>query len=357
MRWTNQSRMRRRQQRERKQNEDESDGISKIAKQPTNTTTQQSNLLLVCAIALFLFYYFHALRTHHGGVSSSQSISTTLRGGSDNILSIQKKERRTIAIGDIHGDKDALVHALQLANLVDITDGNTWNGGTDIAVQIGDLLNKAEQRDLDTLLYIINIEKQAREAGGGLVVTVGDHDLHNLPKIWHENELLKKEPFPTWMMQVIYIREKTLFVHGSLSRKVFEEDIYKNADGGSIDEMNKEAQAWLAGKGTKPKWLGRGDGPIWSRLYSDKASDEHSNCDELSQLLKELEVDRMIVGHTVRRDGISSICNDKVWRIDVGLSKTESRAGKIGASEVLELSKGGAVATILSTDVKLNSWK
>ena len=73
--------------------------------------------------------------------------------------------------------------------------------------------------------------------------------------------------------------------------------------------------------------------------------------------MKELEVDRMIVGHTVRRDGISSICTDKVWRIDVGLSKTESRAGKIGASEILQLSKGGAVATILSTDVKLNSWK
>ena len=73
--------------------------------------------------------------------------------------------------------------------------------------------------------------------------------------------------------------------------------------------------------------------------------------------MNELSVDRMIVGHTVKKDGITSICNKNVWRIDVGLSQTETRAGKIGASEVLEISQGGTVVTILSTDIKLKSWK
>ena len=149
--------------------------------------------------------------------------------------------------------------------------------------------------------------------------------------------------------------DRTLFVHGSLSKRVFE-----GAIGGSIESMNREAEAWLAGTGEKPKWIGRGDGPVWSRLYSDKASDEEhpqKYCEELSQLLNELSVDRMIVGHTVKKDGITSICNENVWRIDVGLSQTETRAGKIGASEVLEISQGGTVVTILSTDIKLKSWK
>jgi len=61
--------------------------------------------------------------------------------------------------------------------------------------------------------------------------------------------------------------------------------------------------------------------------------------------------------YELRHEGISSICNEKVWRIDVGLSRTESRAGKLGASEVLELSHGGNTVKVLSTDVKLRTWK
>jgi len=272
-----------------------------------------------------------------------------------------RKSRRTIAVGDIHGDKDALARALQLANLVDTVDGTvTWIGGSDILVQIGDLLNKAEKRDEDTLSYFADIELQARAAGGIVAVTAGDHDLHNAPKLWKEMEQLKTDPFPSWM-HAAYVVDRTLFVHGSLSKTVFD-DAADDADAGSggsfVERMNAAAEAWLAGKGEKPAWIGRGDGPIWSRLYSsDNASNEHPHhCDELTRLLNELSVDRMVIGHTVRREGISSICNGQAWRIDVGLSRTESRAGKIGASEVLELSNGGSVVNILSTDAKLPSW-
>ena len=29
----------------------------------------------------------------------------------------------------------------------------------------------------------------------------------------------------------------------------------------------------------------------------------------------------MVVGHTVQREGITSACDEKVWRIDVGLAR------------------------------------
>jgi hypothetical protein len=41
---------------------------------------------------------------------------------------------------------------------------------------------------------------------------------------------------------------------------------------------------------------------------------------------------RMVVGHTVQRGGITSACDDRVWRIDVGLSRFYG-----GDTEVLEI--------------------
>jgi len=325
--------------------------------QSKRITRRSSTLLIAAIVGIVLFFVVVccALRSlgiiDVGPTSPLQETLSLLRGA----VRDAEKKRRVIAVGDIHGDKDALVRALQLANVVNPDDGGvTWIGGSDIVVQIGDLLNKAEQRDEETLAYMTEIERQARAAGGAVVVTVGDHDLHNAPKLWHEMHP-ENDPFPSWITAA-YEVDRTLFVHGSLSKIILE-----NAGGGSLEAMIRDAGAWLSGttgENKKPKWIGRGDGPIWSRLYSDKASDEHPHCDDdLFPLLNYLSVDRMVVGHTVRREGISSICNGKVWRIDVGLSKTESRAGNIGASEVLELREGGKVATILSTDVKLKSWK
>ena len=315
-------------------------------------------LFFVCS-ALGWLRVWETPSFHHSSLPNNNTHIPPLRGKSgtnsdtsqlteSDSTNQQERQRRVIAIGDIHGDKDALVRALQLAKVVDAQDPMVWIGGNDIVVQIGDLLNKAEQRDIDTLLYISNIEEKSRAAGGSIVVTVGDHDLHNVPKIW-KDIVSPNKPFPTWM-HVVYIVDKTLFVHGSLSEAAI-------GRAGSIKDMNDQAEAWLSGKGAKPNWIGRGDGPVWSRLYSDKGSDEHPQCEQLSRLLvNDLALKRIIVGHTVRREGISSICNGEVWRIDVGLSKTESRAGKILASEVLELSNNGEVVTVLKTDVKLKSW-
>jgi hypothetical protein len=121
--------------------------------------------------------------------------------------------------------------------------------------------------------------------------------------------------------------------------------------------MNSEAQAWFAGNGNKPKWIARGDGPIWSRLYSDKMSDESPHCDELLQLLNELSFDKMVVGHTVKRQGISLVCNNQVWRIDVGLSRTETRAGRIGASQVLELQSNSTMIFYSARQEMIDTFK
>ena len=75
------------------------------------------------------------------------------------------------------------------------------------------------------------------------------------------------------------------------------------------------------------------EGPIWSRHYSDEP--DESDCLLLTEVLERLNARRMVVGHTVHDEGISPACQDKVWRIDVGLS-----AHYGGELSVLEIQDG-----------------
>jgi hypothetical protein len=61
-------------------------------------------------------------------------------------------------------------------------------------------------------------------------------------------------------------------------------------------------------------------GPLWSRAYADGVPSA-SACKELATVLDWLSAKRLVVGHTVQKQGVNSACDAKVWRIDVGLSR------------------------------------
>jgi hypothetical protein len=84
---------------------------------------------------------------------------------------------RIVAIGDIHGDFDAFVAVLKDAGLV---DGNgRWSGGTATFVQTGDFTDRGPNvRAVMDLL--IDLESQAKAAGGRVVVLLGNHEIMNL---------------------------------------------------------------------------------------------------------------------------------------------------------------------------------
>jgi len=71
--------------------------------------------------------------------------------------------------------------------------------------------------------------------------------------------------------------------------------------------------------GRIPAILDSESAPIWSREYSDGVPSARA-CDDLGAALQSLRAKRMVVGHTVQSDGITSGCNERVWRIDVGLA-------------------------------------
>lgn len=87
----------------------------------------------------------------------------------------------------------------------------------------------------------------------------------------------------------------------------------------------------MKGQGALPAIMQREDAPIWLRAYSEGDPDA-ATCATLHKVLVKLHVKRMVVGHSVQKDGITSACNGQVWRIDVGLSDFYG-----GPTQVLEV--------------------
>jgi hypothetical protein len=108
-----------------------------------------------------------------------------------------------------------------------------------------------------------------------------------------------------------------------------------------IDRINAEVSAWLRGEVPPPPWVRGADSPTWTRLYSRNVDD--ASCAVLDETLALLNARRMIVAHTVHREGVTSYCDDRVWVIDAGQS-----AHYGGPVEVLEIR--GDVITVLRRD-------
>ena len=108
-----------------------------------------------------------------------------------------------------------------------------------------------------------------------------------------------------------------------------------------IERLNQETRRWLRKeRECPPTMLFPTEGPIWSRHYSYET--DESDCQMLAEVLERLGARRMVVSHTVQEEGITSACQEMVWRIDVGLS-----AHYGGKLEVLEI-RDGQIRTLES---------
>ncbi len=84
---------------------------------------------------------------------------------------------RVVAVGDVHGDLDALVSILQEAGIID--DQRRWAGGNATLVQTGDILDRG-MKDRQVMDLLMELEKQASKGGGRLVVLLGNHEMMNM---------------------------------------------------------------------------------------------------------------------------------------------------------------------------------
>jgi hypothetical protein len=253
--------------------------------------------------------------------------------------------RRVLSFGDVHGDYD-VTHALLLGLGVIDNDAH-WAGGDLVVVQVGDQLDRGDgERAILDLFERLADEAQA--AGGGFFALLGNHEVMNAlldfryvtPGGWadfadiphaSDDALLAQYPpdqrgrvaafrpggpYAKRLAQrnTVMVVDRTLFVHGGL------EPAHLSGSGG-LAGLNGEVQRWLLGEsGEVPAVVTASDGPFWSRLYAGATTGEDAACATLTEVLRAVNVDRMVVGHTVQRNGISAACDSRVWRVDVGLA-------------------------------------
>jgi hypothetical protein len=272
---------------------------------------------------------------------------------------------RLVALGDLHGDLEATRGALRLAGAIDESD--KWIGGELVVVQTGDQLDRGDDEQA-ILELLARLQHEAAAAGGAIHLLNGNHEFMNAlgdlryvtpggfadftdapgvdPSRPELAKIMAKAPEQArarvaafwpgqpWAKElakrnVILVVGDSVFVHGGVTP----------AWAGRIEAVNDEARAWLAGeRSAPPAAITDNDGPVWSRHYSAEPNAE--DCAMLEQALETIGAARMVVGHTVHTEGITSACGQKVWMIDVGMA---SHYG--GPTQVLEI-RGDRVSVL-----------
>jgi hypothetical protein len=249
---------------------------------------------------------------------------------------------RLVAIGDLHGDFEATRAVLRLAGATDAQD--RWIGKDLMVVQTGDQLDRGDgERKILELLE--RLQAEAKAAGGALHVLNGNHELMNaagdlryvtaggfvdfadVPGVDVSDPRASRVPEPMRgrflafspggpyarklaERPVILVVGETVFVHGGL----LPEHVRRG-----LDAINGEVQRWLRGEGEiSPDILQDDASPVWTRKYCENP--RPADCQVLRETLAAVPARRLVVGHTVHKEGVLSACDGAVWCIDVGMA-------------------------------------
>ncbi|MDH5673312.1 MAG: metallophosphoesterase [Myxococcales bacterium] len=265
--------------------------------------------------------------------------------------------RRVVVVGDLHADIDVTREVFQLAGATD-ADG-TWIGGALTVVQLGDMIGRSDDDRL-VLDFIFDVRERAAAAGGAVRPLIGNHEVM-AGRV--DNQAVGLAPFAAFegidgldlddpRLQILAPEQRargaalmaggpyakrlaafptvlklgaTVFVHGGV--------VPRWAEYG-IDRVNEEVRQWLQGDTLEPdSSLGVDDGDrvMWTRQFSSLV--DAGDCAVLEQSLAILGARRMVVAHTVHGE-ITSYCDEKVWVIDVGMSR--AYGGDIQLLEIVD---------------------
>jgi hypothetical protein len=304
-------------------------------------------------------------------------------------LGVYPSVDKIIAIGDIHGDFDALVTALYKAKIID-EDGNWWNennvNSNTIVIQLGDLLDRGGRDDgvdsdnykeeIDILQFIehLNDKNNAGRCGSAFITLLGNHEIMNLMGDYRyvsqsamkgmggdegRRELFKPGgPISKHLGCTCHGICKIgdwIFVHGGILPKHIKNPEF------TIGKFNKLVRDILMGNKVKEltpnvkelnpnvKELNKDekelifgtDGLFWTRELSDQ---NKPNCAAAKKSLEMMNGSSssggIVVGHTIQTDGINGQCDNRVWRIDSGMSQAFGGNNK-NKIEVLKIDNNG----------------
>ena len=248
-------------------------------------------------------------------------------------------KRRVIVIGDLHGDWNSTVNCLYRAGV--ITKELRWVGGDTVVIQMGDQVDRGgrgynindENSDLAIINLFADLHLQAMRANGGVYSLIGNHELMNvmgnftytsplgLKEYGGKNgryQLFKPGGYIAQLLSnrnVIMKIGDWLFVHGGINHNII--------NNYSIQSINKLMKIYLLGykkleNNDKFKRLFLEEHSLlWNREFAE----DNVNCNNVMKSLKILKSKFMVIGHTPQQNGINSVCNNRLWRVDTGMSQ------------------------------------
>ncbi|KAK4533157.1 hypothetical protein CCYA_CCYA15G4014 [Cyanidiococcus yangmingshanensis] len=85
--------------------------------------------------------------------------------------------RRLVALGDVHGDLNALKKCLRLADVINERD--EWTGADTVVVQVGDIFDRGDA-ERAVLHFLDALDRLAHGSGGAVYRLLGNHEIMNV---------------------------------------------------------------------------------------------------------------------------------------------------------------------------------
>ena len=260
-----------------------------------------------------------------------------------------KIPEKIVVIGDIHADYETLIKTLQYAGL--INKKLEWVGKKTHLVVIGDLVdgkNRVGDWTNDSDIRVINfLEKlmsSANKVGGKVVILLGNHEFMNMAgnfsysglkgikEMGGENGRSKyfrgefKQFAKKCYLAVQY--DDWIFCHAGIAPEISKKY--------SIHDLNTLLLLYLDNKmndSIKNRFVEIISG-MHGILTTREFGVDEVDCARLNKTLTNYRANHMVVGHTVQKH-INSLCNHKLWRVDVGLSRAFGENNKKRISSLL----------------------
>ena len=250
-------------------------------------------------------------------------------------LGIFKMPDKMVVIGDLHADYEAFIFTLQKAGMVN--KKLDWTGRKTWLVIMGDLVDgktRIGSWNKDSDIKIVDlIEKlmvTSEKKGGKVLVLLGNHEFMNMRGNFSYSgdggikemggEMGRYKYFDTkfrHFSKKCYLILKIgdwIFCHAGVQPEIAVQ--YK------IPALNKLLLKYLSKKMTpkeEDKFYDIISGE-YGILTNREFGNERVTCKRLNLTLNTYNAKTMVVGHTVQTM-INGLCKNRLWRVDVGISR------------------------------------
>ena len=289
---------------------------------------------------------------------------------------IFEKRDRVLVIGDIHGDFRRLIHIL-VRDLKVVDEKLNWiaEPPDTVIVQMGDQVDSCRNNchkekksdksdDISVLKFMTQLHIIASKKGGMVLSLLGNHELMNVQgnfdyvsrnnndvtiyNSWtgeNDKVISRRDAFrqggvlssflATTRMCCVIIGS-WVFVHGGYSE-----------ESGSIDQINNTIYKWLMNLTVDDDLVDKilndeNTSIFWNRAVGkiqQNLSKESDICKKNADpFLKMYPDKKLVVGHTIQDNGITSTCGTNIYRVDTAISSAFDEFG-IKKRQVMEIIK------------------